>query len=492
MPINWHNQGGDAGLYSNDQIHALRILVMEPTSDRQQGPRSGRRFYNHASERLRILGEIPLRKFDGGKEPVDPDGNPDTSFLAKIPADTAFTFQTIDKDGLVLNMSQTWHQLRPGEIRTNCGGCHAHSQKPTRFEETAASKSGYKIWDLASRTPLVTSKAADESGRKWDAQDESGLRMAKGGVVSIEYFRDIQPLLKKSCTACHTKSAEKPAGNLVLDADDEMIQIESRGKFPGTYVRLAMDEPAKFGHKPVGYDSWGYPNASRYIRKLQSRRSLLAWKIFGRRLDGFSNDDHPSETEPGSRILQLKGEIVDLSKNRSHWDLDYVGSAMPPAAAVAGSHVAADGRKIKVEPLTDEDRRAIVRWIDLGCPIDLDYDPAHPEVRGSGWMCDDNRPVLTLTRPSAGANGTISKILVGMHDYYTGLDLATFRVTADFTVDSTAPGANLASRFEEKAPGVWELKLSKPIESLASGRLTVEVKDRQGNTSRIERLFSVK
>ncbi len=56
------------------------------------------------------------------------------SFLAKIPADVAFTFQTIDKDGMVLNMTQTWHQVRPGEIRNNCGGCHAHSQLPTPFE----------------------------------------------------------------------------------------------------------------------------------------------------------------------------------------------------------------------------------------------------------------------------------------------------------------------------------------------------------------------
>ena len=35
---------------------------------------------------------------------------------------------------MVLNMAQTWHQLRPGEIRNDCGGCHAHSQKPTDFE----------------------------------------------------------------------------------------------------------------------------------------------------------------------------------------------------------------------------------------------------------------------------------------------------------------------------------------------------------------------
>ncbi len=127
MQLNWHNQGADSCFYSNDEIHAVRILVMEPTTDRK-GARSGRLFSNHANERLRILGEIPLRDFATGKQLLDPDGNPDTSFLAKIPADTPFTFQTLDKRGMVLNMAQTWHQLRPGEVRTNCGGCHAHSQ----------------------------------------------------------------------------------------------------------------------------------------------------------------------------------------------------------------------------------------------------------------------------------------------------------------------------------------------------------------------------
>ena len=65
MPLNWHNQGGDAGLYTNEEIHAIRILAMEPTTDRK-GADSGRRFHSHAQERLRILGEIPVRKFSNG------------------------------------------------------------------------------------------------------------------------------------------------------------------------------------------------------------------------------------------------------------------------------------------------------------------------------------------------------------------------------------------------------------------------------------------
>lgn len=482
MPLNWHNQGGDAGLYSNDDIHAVRILAMEPTTDRNRGPRSGRLFVSHAKERLRILGEIPVRKFSGSEQPLDPDGNPDTSFLAKIPADTAFTFQTIDRRGHVLNMAQTWHQLRPGEVRTDCGGCHAHSQKPTHFALTAASKPDYKVWDLTRKTPLVTSKQEDTSKTKWDADDATGLKEAEQ-VVSVEYFRDIQPILARSCVACHTKKSDSPAGNLVLDADDEWIDGgHDIGKVPATYYRLALDEPAKFGHKPIGYDSWGYPNASRYIRKFQSRRSLLVWKIYGERLDGFTNDDHPSERKPGERVLVQRGEEVPLERNRHRWDLDYVGSPMPPPKAVESG---------KVQPLTDADRRTIARWIDLGCPLDLDYDPEQPGKRGYGFMCDDNRPVLTLTLPQPNANPKLERIVIGAYDYYSGLREETLEVVADFEVNGIAAGENLAKLLQRKSPGVWELKLAQPIESLESGLLRVSVLDIQGNKSEIRRRFSV-
>jgi hypothetical protein len=492
MPLNWHNQGADAGLYDNDAVHAVRILAMEATTDRKLGERSGRQFHSHARERLRILGEIPVRKFVDGQQPTDPDNLPDTSFLARIPADVAFTFQTIDEHGLVLNMAQTWHQLRPGEIRHDCGGCHAHSQQPTRFEETLASRPDYKLFDLTSTTPLVTTKDRDESQRQWDIENRTGLREEKASVVNMEYHRDIAPILARSCVACHSgREGQTPAGNLNLDADDEEVQVE-QAKLPGTYYRLAGDERAQFGHKPVGYDSWGYPQASRYIRKLQSRRSLLTWKIFGERLDGFSNDDHPSETEPGSGKLAQRGESVELDKNRARWDLDYMGLQMPPEEAVAGTYKTADGKTIKVAPLSDEDRRTIARWIDLGCPIDLDYDAHDPERRGFGWMLDDQRPTLAVTYPQAGANEKLDRIVIGMHDYGTSLDMKSFSVTADAEIDGHAPGTNLAEHFQPTAENVWQWKLAKPLAKTDRATLSVTIRDGQGNTTEIVRTFSAK
>lgn len=497
--LNWFNQGADAGRYSNDDVHAVRILAMEPTTDRSRGPHSGRTFRSHASERLRILGEIPVRKFgqlapglpgagtiapraspgltDG--QPTDPDGNPDTSFLAKIPADVAYTFQTLDRNGMVLNMAQTWHQLRPGEVRNDCGGCHAHSQKPTEFRLTVAAKPDYELFDLSSRTPLLTTKAKDESGKTWDAKGETGLRF-EAGVKNVEFFRDVKPILDRSCAACHTGKEAKPAGNLVLD-DDKTVNLPDADDVPGTYYRLAMDYAARFGHKPV-IGSWRGQNASRYVRMFQSRRSLFIWKVYGRRLDGWDNDDFPTETTPGdARTLTLKGEAVaNTPANRNRADLDFTGSVMPPPDAVKVG---------KVAPLTEEDRLTLVRWIDLGCPIDLDRDPKNPAKVGFGWMLDDQRPTLTVTAPKAGPNPPLDRIRVGMHDYGSGLDPATFEVVADFTVDGVPAGQNLAGRFKSVAPGVWELVLSAPLR-VERGKLNVSVKDRQGNVARIERTFS--
>jgi RNA polymerase sigma factor (sigma-70 family) len=499
---NWFVQGADTARYANQEIHAIRILITEPTTD---GRYSGkRRWWNVANERLRILGEIPVRKFGrdakANEQPFDPDGNPDTSFLAKIPADTPFTFQTLDKDGMVLNMAQTWHQLRPGEIRNDCGGCHSHSQKPTHFKDTAAAKPDYPVFDLTKQTPLLTAKKNDQSGKKWDEQDQTGLRFEKG-VKNVEFFRDIKPILERSCVACHTQKADKPAGNLVLD-DDQPAQAPDGigglvagppGKVPGTYLRLAMDHGGKFGHSsPVG--GWSHPQASRYIRMFQARRSLLVWKIFGKRLDGFSNDDFAVESVPGDpNSLIYKGKPFPNKPqgDRRLVNLAYSGSVMPPPEAVAGTYEGSDGKKIKVPALSDEDRRTLVRWIDLGCPIDLDFDPAKPQVRGSGWLQDDSRPTLTLTYPRAGANPKLARILVGMHDYDSGLDPDGFQVIADFPVGSVPAGQNLASKFTPKTPGVWELQLSPPLEDLPKAKLTVSVKDCQGNTSRIERTFSV-
>jgi hypothetical protein len=103
-------------------------------------------------------------------------------------------------------------------------------------------------------------------------------------------------------------------------------------------------------------------------------------------------------------------------------------------------------------------------------------------------MLDDQRPTLTLTVPAPGANPPLTRLLLGMYDY-GGLDTDSLQVIADFAIDGTPAGKNLASRFRAAGPGMWELPLATPL-TIARGNLTVSVKDRQGNVTRIERNFA--
>ena len=273
---NWDDQGADAGLYANSDIHAIRILAMEPTIDR---PSAGK-FYNHADERLRILGEIPVRKFGtDGKQPLDPDGNPDTSFLAKIPADVAFTFQTLDKDGMVLNMAQTWHQLRPGEIRNDCGGCHAHSQKPTLFKDTAAARPDYPVFDLT------------EADAAADDQEERSVRQEVG-----RQGRD-RPALREG----RRERRVSPRHQADLRAELRRLPQRQGGQArrqPGARRRQARQGRPRRARTARSSIRRRTRSPTRYVWPFQSRNSLLTWKVFGQRTDGFPEKLVPGDGEP--------------------------------------------------------------------------------------------------------------------------------------------------------------------------------------------------
>ena len=452
---NWSWQGADVGRYDDSEIWAVRLVALEPNTHRSYGPNNGRHFDNHAGERMRILGEIPLRKIDANGDPVlDPEGNPDTSFLARIPADVPFTFQTLDRRGLVLNVSQTWHQVRPGEVRTDCGGCHAHSQQPLDFALTAAAAPDYPVFDLSKETPLLTV----------DGAGDPDLTVVAAPAVDVEFYRDIRPLLTRSCVPCHTASDPSPPGNLVLD-DHAFYD-----GLPGDYKRLADDQDADWGHPPVIPNGiWRQTNASRYVRKFQSRRSLLIWKVFGQRLDGWINADHPTETVPGDANTLPAGATPNQA------DLDYTGTLMPPSGG-------------GVPDLSEDEKRLIARWIDLGCPINTG------EATGDGdfgWFLDDLRPTLTVSSPRPGSNpDPVHQVRFGFADNHSGLDLASLSIKASFAVAGRPADQELADLALEVGDGIRAIALPEPIPELPAATVKVEVADVQGNVTRVEVAFS--
>ncbi len=464
---NWFTQGADSGLYGDDDIFAVRILAMEPTSHRSYGPNGGccgaeRNFHSHANERLRILGEVPLRKTDsGGQTLLDGDGNPDTSFLVRLPADVAFTFQALDDKRMVLNSSQTWHQVRPGEARYDCGGCHAHAELPTDFGQTAAASPDYVIQDLALQTPVLTRIAG-----------QTTTNVIAERALDVEYHRDIKPVLARSCVPCHNLS--NPTAELVLD-DESIVD-----RHENSYNRLARDQDADYGYPPViSNGNWRQTNASRYIRQFQSRRSMLIWKIFGERLDGWSNSDHPTETVPGD------ANTLPVGSNPNEADLDFEGTIMPPV----GSVHPVTGQPIP--SLTEDEKMMLATWVDLGCPVNVTDAVGVSRVQ-FGWFLDDLRPTLTISKPRSGyVFEPLNQIRIGLFDYYSGLDVTQFSVIADFEIDGQAPGTDLAASFVQIDDHIWAYDLAIPIFGLVGGSLNVEIKDIAGNLSQQERHFSI-
>jgi hypothetical protein len=454
---NWNTQGSDAGKYENADIWAVRIVTMEPNTHRSYGPNLGQHFYNHANERLRILGEIPLRKFkpDGSQE-LDPEGNPDTSFMAKIPADTPFTFQMLDTNGAVLTTAQTWHQLRPGEVRNNCGGCHAHSKTPLEIGLTVAGRADYKPVDLMAMRTLLSK----------DPTGKLTVRTNAPGALNVEFFRDIRPILQRSCAPCHSKTNLPVAGNLVFD--DYTL---SNG-LPGDYARLAADENARWGHPPVvkvgGQPRWRQTNASRYVRMFQSRRSLLIWKIFGRRLDGWTNEDHPTERIPGDASTLPTGANINAA------DLDYTGEIMPPSGS-------------GVPPLTEDEKMAFVRWIDLGCPINSGQNGPSADY---GWFLDDVRPTMTISSPRQNrSTRPLTEIRVGVADAYKGVRSGTLSIKADFSVNGLAAGTELVEKGAWVQSGIFAIPVNPPITNLSASHVSASVQDEQGNRTTVRVRF---
>jgi hypothetical protein len=355
---------------------------------------------------------------------------------------------------MVLNSAQTWHQVRPGELRTNCGGCHAHSQLPLEFESTAASLSSHQIFDLSQQTPIIAH----------DAQGDPILNVLAQSRVDVEFLRDIRPLLVRSCIGCHTATDPDPPGDLVLD--DYSLQ----GGLPGDYRRLAEDTSATHGYPPViANGSWRQTNASRYVRRFQARRSLLTWKVYGERLDGWSNEDHPTEATPGD------ASTLPAGAEPNEADLDFTGSIMPPPGS-------------GVPLLSDDEKLLFARWIDLGAPIDT---AALDGNDGFGWFLDDLRPTLAVSLPRPGYNPTpITSLRIGLADANSGIDIDSFSLRADFSVEGRPPGNELSDLSVDGGNGIWELFLSVPVGPMIEGHLWVEIQDNQGNTTRVDRRFA--
>lgn len=316
----WTIFGTEVGIFSDSDVYGVRILAT-PEIPFTSSINTGRdnqgiglyqtdyrlehdptRFGSAHGESWEILGEFPLTH----KGEIDNQGNNDTSWWAKIPSDTPTTIQAIDSNGMTLYSETVWRSLSPGEERTDCGGCHAHSTSKTSLEfSTTQAGQGAPIsgvTGISSDDPMISNTYWDLTDSRVPVLSESGgIEFKTGGSWDIEYNRDIKPILDAKCVACHTSGGSGSA--LILDDGDAV------------WPRLA---------KSGGFE-YTVPQVSKWIRSPQARMSQFVWVAWGQRLDGRTNE--------------TRGD-----------DVDY------PDAHPALS-------------LTFDEKRTIARWVDLGLPV---------------------------------------------------------------------------------------------------------------------------
>lgn len=327
-------QGTDTIDYGDDEICGLRILGVQPNREKEYG-----KLFAPAGERVVVLGEIPVRNYGpDGKPVVDVQGNHDTSFRVRIPADTPYLMQAIDCKGRTLNTDQTWQHMVPGEQKV-CGGCHVHGKEGLDFGSTFAARADYVVRRLGDgEVPLLA------GGSGTDVK----INKVPGQAVSYEFMRDVFPILQTRCVSCHGGAA--PAAGLALD-------VPGTGA-GSTWARLAADKaqanvPEAFKFNGRYGTRLGSPNLSKYVRFMNARGSLLYWKAANERTDNRTDATY-----------------TDAEGTSGRKDVDF-GAAHPTS-------------------ITADELAVIGRWIDTGA------------MGGQDAVLDTTPPALTLVGKAEG------------------------------------------------------------------------------------------
>ena len=96
---------------------------------------------------------------------------------------------------------------------------------------------------------------------------------------------------------------------------------------------------------------------------------------------------------------------------------------------------------------------------------------------------------MSYARPGSNED-SVDLLRFGLSDAYTGINLSTLSVVADFPVAGRAAGAQLADLASPIGDGVYELDFGGPMSPNGSAHIQVSVEDVQGNVTRVERGFS--
>ncbi len=386
---NLETNGADLAIYTNDEIAGIRVLI--PLANYPKDLPSGLEKKAGTANYLRILGEFPVLKFNQGQPVLDQDGNPDTSFVIKLPANTPFLFQSIDKRGMALDIETTSRTVARGEQQF-CGGCHVHTRESLDPFSSYAKLDVNWLADFSGEdAPLLNSYTdAGEvtvlpAKQVYSSDLVPGLNLRRS--FAIDWVNGMGQLIEKRCASCHAEGA--PAQQLTglrLDGDVRTYDlITSNSYVREDGERISSSTKPGDGLSDVlnniqGTDRitprFGCCTASRWLSYTSARSSMLAWALWGERFDGRDN-------------------VTGLPSVESGVPVDPYGKERPEIWPKVGEHAS------YLSDMPEAEKRLIARWIDIGAPKSNVHE-------------DKVRPVLTIT-PILEA-GSVSEVMIGVWD----------------------------------------------------------------------------
>ena len=422
--MNLAASGAELAIFDNEEVYGVRVVMPLPSIPSGYGG-GIERWSGAQAHHMRILGEFPIRKADGSL--LDAQGNPDTSFIVKIPANTPFFFQSIDKHGMALDLETTARSVTRGEQQM-CIGCHVHTREGMNpFTSNAKLQTDAPFGNFGgSSAPLFA--GLDGSGNPVvELASTIYSEAVAPGVTSrksfaIDWDNGISQIFESRCSSCHGEgqSAQVLTG-LRLDGNRRTFDLLSTNK----YTRedgVSINDATKPGdglndvkNNTAGTDRitkrYQCCSDSRWLSFNSARSSMLVWALYGERLDGRNPDTGLPWGAAGETVPADKQGLTGVP-------VDADGREFPEVWPKVAEHLQ------YVASMPESEKRLIARWIDIGAPKLNVHD-------------DLVRPVITVTPVKSG--GEISSVLLGLWDD-SQLDYASLKVTlngSDITPTTT-------------------------------------------------------
>ena len=296
-----------------DEVKYVRMVEAVPMTPDLAAAVDVGKIRNGDPESTLVSNGIHMLKRVVGEVPVFADG----SVMARVPSNTPMIIQSVNADGMVLRQEARHYYFAPNET-------FSISPSPSETFQSCAACMGsldgnpknlFGPINLFVGQGLVKAIAAAA-----DLPPAMGLKYEDR--QTIDFLRDIQPLLDRHCVACHR--GEDAGAGLELTG-------EKTAYYNNAYESLMqLDDPAS-----------GWYGRKKYI----SERNALAIESY--------------------LIEKIHGKEFKAAR-----ELD---SDVPhPSPALFKKH------GLKPAPLNEQDRRLFVRWIDLGATF-RGVPPAPPE-----------------------------------------------------------------------------------------------------------------